>query len=307
MVPTFGYGWNTWRPSSNVPVTGDVTEWFRRDDVGMTQSVSTARGDEYLLAGIGTATELFNLRTVNRDAAFVIPHLRPGMRLVDFGCGAGSLTCGFARLVAPADVLGFDVSEQAIDRARSLAQQSGVSNVQFSVSNINALELPPESFDVAHFSGVLMHLKDPERALQLAFRSLKSGGILAAREAQKTGDWFSGPCAEAIALYDSIVIEVHRARGGDPFVGKRLAGLAREVGFVRLESTPSYSAALSNVRATATTLLALLKQPEFRATALDGGLSAERLDRLGEDISSWAESEDSIAAFAECTVIGWKP
>jgi ubiquinone/menaquinone biosynthesis C-methylase UbiE len=75
------------------------------------------------------------------------------MRLVDFGCGAGSLTCRFASVVAPGDVLGFDLSEDAIARARRLAEQSGVSNVRFSVANITEVELPADSFDVAHFSG----------------------------------------------------------------------------------------------------------------------------------------------------------
>jgi ubiquinone/menaquinone biosynthesis C-methylase UbiE len=48
-------------------------------------------------------------------------------------------------------------------------------NPDFSVADVNHLELPAESFDVAHFSGVLAYLKEPERALKLAFRSLKSG------------------------------------------------------------------------------------------------------------------------------------
>src|SRR6266567_1643078 len=156
--------------------------------------------NEYSLAGNEFATEHFNRRTVSRDAVLVVPHLRAGMRLVDFGCGAGSLTCGFARLVAPADVVGFDTSEEAIGRARALAEEAGLRNVQFAVANIYDLELPVGSFDVAHFSGVLMHLKEPERALGLAFRSLKSGGLLAAREAQKVGDWFGGPNADSVGL-----------------------------------------------------------------------------------------------------------
>ena len=273
----------------------------------MTQSTTTAAAHDYIHAGDASARDLHNLRTVNRDASHVVPHLRPGMRLVDFGCGTGSLTCGFAELVAPAEVLGFDTSEEAIARARSLAAQSGLTNVQFSVSNIYDLDLPADSFDVAHFSAVLMHLKEPEHALQLAFRCLKSGGLLAAREAQKAGDWFSGPCAEAAALFNSIFIEIQTASGRDPYLGKRLADLAREVGFARLEARPSYSAALSNVRAGAPVMQAFLQRPEFRAAAFKCGTAAERLNRLSEDISTWAECEDSIAAFAECTLIGWKP
>jgi SAM-dependent methyltransferase len=262
---------------------------------------------QYVLSGISAARDLFNLRTVNRDAALVVRHLRPGMRVVDFGCGAGSLTCGFAELVAPGDVLGFDISEDAIGRAKALAEQSGLTNVQFSVANINDLDLPVESFDIAHFSGVLMYLKQPKRALELAFRCLKSGGMLAAREAQKAGDWFAGPCAESIALYFKVAVEGQRTRGGDPFLGMRLNALARDAGFAGLEATPSYSAGLSNVKATGTAMLSTLRLPEFRATALQCGISADRFERLADEISTWADSEDSIAAFAECTVVGWKP
>jgi ubiquinone/menaquinone biosynthesis C-methylase UbiE len=67
------------------------------------------------------------------------------MSLVDFGCGAGSLTCGFAGLVAPGDVLGVDMSEDAIGRGRALAEQAGLANVRFSVGDISQLDLPPDS------------------------------------------------------------------------------------------------------------------------------------------------------------------
>jgi ubiquinone/menaquinone biosynthesis C-methylase UbiE len=259
------------------------------------------------MAGIASANDVFSRRTITRDAGLVVPHLHPGTRLVDFGCGPGSLTCGFAELVAPADVLGFDASEDAIRRARALAEQSGLRNVQFSVANIYDLDLLPDSFDVAHFSGVLMHLKNPQRALGLAFRSLKSGGMLAAREGQKAADWFAGPNADAVALFSSLVLERHKLRGGDPFIGKRLIPLARETGFERLQATPSFSDALSNVREVSRAMRSMLGQADFRAAALQGGMSAERFDRLDGELSIWADSEDSIAAFAECTVIGWKP
>jgi ubiquinone/menaquinone biosynthesis C-methylase UbiE len=269
---------------------------------------------QYVLSGNATATEMFNQRTVNQDAALIVPHLRPGMRLVDFGCGAGSLTCGFANLVEPGEVVGFDVSEPAISRARTLAEQSGLSNVQFAVANIYDLELPAESFDVAHFCGVLMYLKEPERVLRLAFESLKSGGMLAAREAvgghwfgQTGGSWFAGPCADSIELALSVAADWQKASGSDPSVGRRLRGLFRAAGFERLESTPSYSAALSNVTTLATTMLSIVGRADIRDSAIQSGVTAERLDRLADEISTWAASDDSIAATAECTVVGWKP
>jgi SAM-dependent methyltransferase len=271
-------------------------------------STTSARDNEYSFAGNEFATEHFNRRTISRDAVLVVPHLRAGMRLVDFGCGAGSLTCGFAELVAPADVVGFDTAEVAIGRARALAEEKSLRNVQFVLANIYDLELPVESCDVAHFSGVLMHLSEPERALGLAFRSLKSGGMLAAREAQKAGDWFGGPSADSVALFQkTILTEFFKMHGGDPFIGGRLITLAREAGFEHLEATPSYSVGLADVTTLGPGMISALGQADFRAAAVQAGVSAERFDRLADEIAIWAASEDSIAALAECTVIGWKP
>jgi cyclopropane fatty-acyl-phospholipid synthase-like methyltransferase len=40
-------------------------------------------------------------RTAAKEGAFFLPYLRPGMRLLDLGCGPGSITLGLAEAVAP--------------------------------------------------------------------------------------------------------------------------------------------------------------------------------------------------------------
>ena len=59
-------------------------------------------------------------RTADKDAAFFLPVLRPGMRLLDVGCGPGSITAGLAKRVAPGETIGIDASQSVIDTARSL-------------------------------------------------------------------------------------------------------------------------------------------------------------------------------------------
>jgi SAM-dependent methyltransferase len=271
-----------------------------------TASTPAAARGNYALAGNAAAQDLFNQRTVEQDAPLVAPHLRPGMCLVDFGCGAGSLTCGFARLIAPGEALGFDMSEDAIARARGLAQQTDLTNVRFSVADISQLDLPPENLDVAHFSNVLRYLPEPERALHLAFRSLKSGAIVAASEGYGAANWYAGPNAESMTLSNRVIQDAHKAHGGDPNIGRRLPALLRQAGFKRIESRPGTSAALSNTKA----LGAMMRagwEDNLRPMLMRHGISAERCDQLFEEISIWTESEDSVASIAQCRVIGWKP
>ena len=60
-------------------------------------------------------------RTAQVNAAFLLPHLKPGMRLLDCGCGPGSITVGLAQAVAPAETVGIDASPDAIEAARAHA------------------------------------------------------------------------------------------------------------------------------------------------------------------------------------------
>jgi hypothetical protein len=81
--------------------------------------------------------------------------------------------------------------------------------------------------------------------------------------------------------------------------------LVREAGFERVLSKPGYSAALSDVK-TVGAYARVGLTGTWRPMLIRQGISAERCDQLLEEISIWAESEDSIYAAAECAVIGWK-
>ena len=61
-------------------------------------------------------------RTAEADAAFFLPLLKPGMRLLDVGCGPGSITAGPAARVAPGETIGIDPSPSVIEIAKSLAR-----------------------------------------------------------------------------------------------------------------------------------------------------------------------------------------
>ena len=74
-------------------------------------------------------------RTADKDAAFFLPMLRPGMRLLDVGCGPGSITAGLAKRVAPGETIGIDASQSVIDTARSL-RDPALGSLTFEVGSI---------------------------------------------------------------------------------------------------------------------------------------------------------------------------
>src|ERR1700739_4020246 len=61
-------------------------------------------------------------RRTGAVALFLAPHLRAGMRLIDCGCGPGSITVDLARAVAPAEAIGVDLRADALTPGRTPAQ-----------------------------------------------------------------------------------------------------------------------------------------------------------------------------------------
>src|SRR5512138_3860979 len=78
-------------------------------------------------------------RTADEAAAFLLPHLRPGMRLLDVGCGPGSITRGFAERLAKRQVVGIDLSRAALDGARRDAADRGLTNLQYEEGSVYQL------------------------------------------------------------------------------------------------------------------------------------------------------------------------
>ena len=116
--------------------------------------------------GYGAATEHMMQRPVSDNIAFFLPHLRPGMSLLDCGCGPGANTTSLADAVAPGQVVGIDLEESQIELAKAHAAERGVTNVGFEVGSVYALPFPDASFDAAFAHTVLQHLRDPAKALE---------------------------------------------------------------------------------------------------------------------------------------------
>ena len=121
--------------------------------------------EHYVQRGNPHLEAMFAERTASREAAFFLPYLRPGMQMIDVGCGPGSITVGLAEAVAPGNVVGIDFQPTQIEQARDLAAKRAVANVRFEVADAYRVPFPDHSFDAAFAHAVLTHLREPVRAL----------------------------------------------------------------------------------------------------------------------------------------------
>lgn len=198
-------------------------------------------GDTYTHGHHASVLRSHEWRTVENSAAYLVPRLRPGQRLLDVGCGPGTITVDLARQVAPGSVLGIDASADVIKRAQTSAgtglepdDAGSEVEVAFAVGDIYALDHDDASFDVVHAHQVLQHLTDPVAALREMRRVLAPGGTLAVRDADY-GAFTWAPGDDRLTRWNELYHQVTAQNGADADAGRSLARWVAAAGFADVE------------------------------------------------------------------------
>ncbi|MFE7132561.1 methyltransferase domain-containing protein [Streptomyces sp. NPDC057638] len=174
-------------------------------------------------------------RTAANSAAYLLGELTPGARVLDIGCGPGTITADLAALVPEGHVTGVDRAADVVARAREHAAARALENVEFRVGDVNALDFPDDSFDIVHAHQVLQHVGDPVHVLREMRRVCRPGGVVAARDSDYGAfTWF--PEVPALDDWQSLYRRVARANGGEPDAGRRLLSWARAAGFTDIRA-----------------------------------------------------------------------
>ncbi|KAA8916841.1 hypothetical protein TRICI_000960 [Trichomonascus ciferrii] len=236
-------------------------------------------------------------RTVANSAEYLIKYLKPDMYILDVGCGPGTISIDLAaNYVSQGKVLATDYAEDVLKTAKASADEQRIKNIEFETADIHNLHYPDNTFDVVHAHQVLQHITDPVKALQEMLRVVKPGGFVAARDTDyESFEWY--PDIDGMDFWKQKYLEVARANGGDPLIGKYLHAVARRAGYDhdRLETTAGVWCYTSKKEVAWWSDLWAERtlKSSFATTAKTNNIATqEDLERIAKAWENWGKSQD---------------
>ena len=170
--------------------------------------------------------------------------IKPGMRVLDVGCGPGYASFDLAQLVGPeGEVVAVDQSELFLKTLKAGAQARGLDNIRTIHSELGSFAWPEGEFDAVWTRWVLCFLPDPKSALAGIVRALKPGGVFVAQEYV---DYRSFRLEPVEPVFDRFVDAVEKSWlhfEGDPNIARRFPAWFAEFGLEIDEMTPVIHAA----------------------------------------------------------------
>ncbi len=181
------------------------------------------------------SNRVLDQRTLSASYRTLTALIKPGMAVLDVGCGTGAITRGMAELAGPSGtVTGVDPGESLVAQARE--KYGEVPGLEFFVADVYTYA-PAVAFDVVASARTLQWLANPYEALQRMAGWLKPGGILSVLDYNHEKiAWNPAPPPSMLAFYDAF-LRWRADAGMQNDIADRLAGYFETAGLREIAVT----------------------------------------------------------------------
>jgi ubiquinone/menaquinone biosynthesis C-methylase UbiE len=183
------------------------------------------------------ATKIFDDRSLANDYKNLTSILKPGIKVLDAGCGTGSISKDIATIVGVnGKVTGIDNTESFILSGKKSYQN--VTNLE--LIHVDLFDFnPEEKFDLIISARVLQWLSNPKEALLKMKSLLKPNGQISILDYDHTNlDWNPSPPESMQAFYNTF-LKWRQDAGMNNRIGEDLPNLLEEAGFHSVEKINS--------------------------------------------------------------------
>lgn len=171
-------------------------------------------------------------RSLHTHGAFIKGYLKKESKVLDCGCGPGTISVGIADLLSEGSVHGIDQNDLQVGEALKLHHAP---NLTFSAGNVYQLPFEDESFDLVFSHALFEHLGEPHTALREIGRVLKPGGLVGLCSPDFAA-FVIIPETDATQTAFSYYRTIQERNGGNTLAGRCLVSWLSESGFTPLET-----------------------------------------------------------------------
>jgi len=261
-------------------------------------------------------------RTADSDAAFLLPYIKKADRILDVGCGPGTMTTSLAKYASSGSITGIDISLPIILEAQQLADDTSIStdgpaSVKFEQADVTeSLPFPDDHFDIIFASQVFGHFVSQDRVLRALLdikRVLKPGGIVATRDGAAQHFYPQSLDLDQLWVRNSTRDIQQGSQSSSDLVGTtmprifHLAGFDSDGGKVRIGGGATvYQGADARQWLAARDLGQMKEGDAFRQTWLDARITEEEIEEAVAAVKQWAATDNAWYGCLQFEMLAWK-
>ena len=270
-------------------------------------TIEHPKGERYTHGYHEAIVSTYARRTAEEAAAFLLPRLPTDAVVLDMGSGPGTITAGLARRAGR--VIGLDASEAMVEAGRSLVMRQGIGNATFRLGSAYDLPWSDGYFDVVYAHQLLQHLADPVRALREARRVLRTGGLLAVRDADY-GTMVHAPTDPTLTRWLHLYHQVTAANGGEADAGRYVLSWVVRAGFkdpIVTTRTTTYATPEERVAWGGLWEVRVIDSDFADHATRNGFATQAELAEISAAFRRWTEQPDAFWAFLHGEVLAIRP